>query len=266
MNNVVLFILDSCRYDSVDEKALSWLGDMSKRWSWSGWTLPSHMCMLSGLMPHTNEPISAARAYWYQFREWSDRTGIELEASSFTPSYWLPALLSESGYKTYVLSTVPCFNSHTALNRVWHFEDLFLKTHVGLRTVALMDGIRLILSESSEPVFIVATSFDTHYPYLLDNLPRVSGIRGGVTGDWSETGFFSCDLDRMKRAQADAASRSLIAMQSKMQETCAGSELPTHWIVTADHGELFGEEGYFGHGPFVHDKLFEVPFAEGLIK
>ncbi len=36
-------------------------------------------------------------------------------------------------------------------------------------------------------------------------------------------------------------------------------------IVTSDHGELFGEEGYFGHGPIHHDKVFEVPFVEGLV-
>jgi hypothetical protein len=34
--------------------------------------------------------------------------------------------------------------------------------------------------------------------------------------------------------------------------------------VTADHGELFGEDGYFGHGPIQHPKVLEVPFVEGL--
>ncbi len=36
-------------------------------------------------------------------------------------------------------------------------------------------------------------------------------------------------------------------------------------IVTSDHGELFGEERYFGHGPVMHEKVFEVPFVEGLV-
>ena len=34
-------------------------------------------------------------------------------------------------------------------------------------------------------------------------------------------------------------------------------------IVTSDHGELFGEERYFGHGPIMHEKVLEVPFVEG---
>jgi arylsulfatase A-like enzyme len=39
------------------------------------------------------------------------------------------------------------------------------------------------------------------------------------------------------------------------------------WItITADHGELFGEGGYFGHGPINHEKVFEVPFIEGMLR
>ena len=40
----------------------------------------------------------------------------------------------------------------------------------------------------------------------------------------------------------------------------------THIIITADHGELFGEDGLFGHGPVFHKKVFEVPFVEGKLK
>jgi arylsulfatase A-like enzyme len=36
-------------------------------------------------------------------------------------------------------------------------------------------------------------------------------------------------------------------------------------IVTSDHGELFGEQRYFGHGPIMHEKVLEVPFVEGLV-
>ena len=40
----------------------------------------------------------------------------------------------------------------------------------------------------------------------------------------------------------------------------------TYITVTADYGELFGEEGYFGHGPINHEKVYEVPFVEGKIR
>ena len=46
---------------------------------------------------------------------------------------------------------------------------------------------------------------------------------------------------------------------------------PTSWIDVVpgwvpDHGELFGEDGYFGHGPIAHDKVLEVPFVEGRVR
>jgi arylsulfatase A-like enzyme len=40
----------------------------------------------------------------------------------------------------------------------------------------------------------------------------------------------------------------------------------TYITITADHGELFGEEGFFGHGPIMHEKVFEVPFVEGKLR
>ena len=40
----------------------------------------------------------------------------------------------------------------------------------------------------------------------------------------------------------------------------------TYITITADHGELFGEDGYFGHGPIQHEKVLEVPFVEGKLR
>ena len=39
----------------------------------------------------------------------------------------------------------------------------------------------------------------------------------------------------------------------------------TYFIITSDHGELFGEDGFSGHGPIFHEKVFEGPFVEGLL-
>ena len=40
----------------------------------------------------------------------------------------------------------------------------------------------------------------------------------------------------------------------------------TFVTITSDHGELFGEGGFFGHGPIQHEKVLEVPFIEGKIR
>ena len=40
----------------------------------------------------------------------------------------------------------------------------------------------------------------------------------------------------------------------------------TYITITSDHGELFGEDGYFGHGPVQHEKVMEVFFIEGKLR
>ena len=40
----------------------------------------------------------------------------------------------------------------------------------------------------------------------------------------------------------------------------------TYITITSDHGELFGEGDYFGHGPINHEKVLEVPFVEGKLR
>jgi glucan phosphoethanolaminetransferase (alkaline phosphatase superfamily) len=40
----------------------------------------------------------------------------------------------------------------------------------------------------------------------------------------------------------------------------------TYITITSDHGELFGEEGYFGHGPIQHKKVLEVFLVEGKLR
>ena len=34
----------------------------------------------------------------------------------------------------------------------------------------------------------------------------------------------------------------------------------TYVTITSDHGELFGEDGYFGHGPIQHEKVWKCRF------
>lgn len=50
---------------------------------------------------------------------------------------------------------------------------------------------------------------------------------------------------------------------TKLYDVCPRN---THFIISGDHGECFGEAGYFGHGPVMHEKVFEVPFVEGRLK
>jgi membrane-anchored protein YejM (alkaline phosphatase superfamily) len=104
-----------------------------------------------------------------------------------------------------------------------------------------------------------------------DDLPHISGVHGvfkGLAKDEMATSAIKTGEDEFFD---DAAMKALHAQQVTCVEYVDKllgklmEKLPenTHVIVTADHGELFGEGNYFGHGPIMHEKVFEVPFVEG---
>ena len=109
--------------------------------------------------------------------------------------------------------------------------------------------------------------------------PRISGVNGvfrkmndqiaekesaeGEEKFKEDFQFFDQDkLDQLKERQIDTV-RYLDGVFEQLYDMVPKN---THIIVTADHGELFGEAGYFGHGPIMHEKCFEVPYLEGMIR
>ena len=104
--------------------------------------------------------------------------------------------------------------------------------------------------------------------------PRISGVNGVFKkmGDQIDPGkpefkeefqfFDQSKLDELRERQIDTV-RYLEGVFEELYDTVPKN---THIVVTADHGELFGEMGYFGHGPIMHEKTFEVPYLEGMIR
>jgi membrane-anchored protein YejM (alkaline phosphatase superfamily) len=114
---------------------------------------------------------------------------------------------------------------------------------------------------------------ETHYPYALPDedpaeWPRISGVHGtlkdldvATAGRALPGSFFDQDRLEMLRNRQVRAAQYIDELFTRVFDIVPAN---TWLIVTSDHGELFGEEGYFGHGPIMHEKVFEVPFVEGL--
>jgi membrane-anchored protein YejM (alkaline phosphatase superfamily) len=124
--------------------------------------------------------------------------------------------------------------------------------------------------DGGRPYFYFFNLGETHYPYMLDDpaLPRVSGVHGVVRNmslkpaARKEIEFFDQATMARLREQQVRCVEHVDRLLPQLFEKCPPG---THVIVTADHGEMFGEEGYFGHGPVMHPKVFEVPFVEGKV-
>jgi hypothetical protein len=277
--NVVVVVFDSLRFDSAMAAGMpnmARLGPIEQRWSYASWTGPSHYNLLMGLLPHTSPAqVYASEYYKADFLRYSERLGVQgIEFRNLLPSIWLPTYLrTVLGYRTRAMVSMPVLNGATGINR--DFDDYALMPRHN-DMPAMLDAMRF---EPDRPTFHLLNIGETHYPYALPDedpstWPRVSGVHGvfkhlddagadAPADEASAQGFFDTDqLDALRARQVRAAS---------FVDDCLAQLYdlvpPRTWlIVTSDHGELFGEDGYFGHGPIAHEKVLEVPFVEGCIR
>ena len=271
MNNYILIVFDSCRYDTfiaARPKTMRKLGRVEKRWSWASWTAPSHYNLLTGLMPHTSpRNIFATEYYRREYLKFNARLGVEnLEFKSFLPRMYLPVLLRSLGYRTRALVSLPVLNPTTPLNTGFDSWEL-MDRHNDMRAMLP----KLTFSEQA-PTFWLLNVGETHYPYALpgeasDAWPKISGVHGVLKhlDDPAASGkrtFSAGKLAVLRERQIEAV-RYLDKVVEELFDLAPEN---TYVTITSDHGELFGEDGYFGHGPIQHEKVFEVPFVEGLLR
>ncbi len=277
-NNYVLVIFDSCRYDSwvkARPRVMRKLGTVEKRWSYASWTSPSHYNFLIGLMPHRSpKHVFASEYYQQEFVQFNERLGCrDFEFKSLIPRLYLPDFLRETlGYRTHAMVSLPVLNPRTVLNQGFDTYSL-MPRHNDMRAM-----VRQMRFSKERPSFYLLNVGETHYPYALpdeppDAWPRISGVHGvfkhlddhivgGKLVSRKEKFFDQAKLDMLRKRQVEAV-RYLDNVVEELFDTVPKN---TYITITADHGELFGEEGYFGHGPVQHDKVFEVPFVEGKIR
>lgn len=278
-NNFVIVILDSCRYDSflaAKPKVITKLGQPEKRYSYASWTAPSHYNLLTGLLPHTSPAnVYASEYYKEDFFNYNTRLGAKgIEFSKMVPGLWLPELLRNTlGYSTHARVSLPVLNPKTGINRAFDSFQL-MDSHNDMRSM-----LPTMKFETDRPAFYLLNVGETHYPYAKPDedssmWPRISGVNGvfkKLDSEVDEQGnliksqeafFDQQKMDQLRERQIDTV-RYLEGVFEELYDMVPKN---THIIVTADHGELFGEMGYFGHGPIMHDKCFEVPYLEGKIR
>lgn len=271
-NHLVFIIMDSCRYDSYQRAftpALDDLGSACMRYSYASWTSPSHQTFLMGQLPHSSpRGVFASEVYKKEYQVWRERLNLpDLSFKSFIPHLSLPRMLKDHGYHTVARVSMPVLNPLAGFAR--HFDDYRLMDNHN----DFAGMLREISFPRDQPMFYFLNLGETHYPYMLKDsqLPKISGVHGVVSGmdellmrqsdipDEAST-FFPADTMRFLH---DQQVRCVEYVDSLMAELFVRAPANTWFIVTADHGELFGENGYFGHGPIMDAKCFEVPFLEG---
>ncbi len=279
MNNYIIIILDSCRYDTFMEanpETIMKLGEVELRYSYASWTAPSHYNLLMGLLPHTSpEHVYASEYYKKDFIKFNERFGAQgFEFKNLVPQLYLPPFMrNKLGYKTHALVSLPVLNPKTPIN-IGFDKYMLMEKHNDM--AAMLDQMDF---SDDYPSFYMLNVGETHYPYALpdepeDQWPRISGVHGvfkhlddhvvgGKLVEEESQQFFDQEkLDQLRQRQIDAV-KYLDKIVERLFDMVPKN---TYITITSDHGELFGEHGYFGHGPIMHEKVFEVPFVEGKLR
>ena len=267
-NHLVFIILDSCRYDSflmAKRPYFDQVGNLEKRFSYASWTAPSHYSLLMGQLPHQNQPNKlVSEIYSEEFKAWSKRLGLRnLTSQSFLPHFSLAATLSAHHYYSEAFVAMPILQEPSGLGR--HFDQWHFITQDFAWVIDQLDFSGPLLK------FYFLNLSETHFPYgMKDPQPYLPGWNGvardgfNYNGDskWQGHFFEKSRLQEFHKKQIE----SVELCDSIFLKLWNKAPANTYFIITSDHGECFGEGGFFGHGPMVDPKVLEVPFIEGIKK
>lgn len=272
--DLVYIIMDSCRFDSYARARtpnMDRIGQGEQRFSYASWTAPSHHSIFMGQVAHKSPTrVLASEVYKKEYAKWVDRLDTpDLSFKTFVPELSLAKVLQKRGYRTTGRVSMPVLNPLTAFSRF--FDDYkLMKDHNDFQGM-----VNEVAFSADQPGYHFMNLGETHYPYMLKNedLPVISGVHGVVKGmdgaiarqgesatEEAEPEFFTQDA---MTALHEQQIRCVEYVDGVLGALIDKAPKGTHFIIASDHGECFGEGDFFGHGPIMHEKVFQVPFLEG---
>jgi arylsulfatase A-like enzyme len=226
-------------------------------WSTSSWTLPAHASLFTGLYPSAH----GARM----------TPDVDPDSLGDNPAYLassavtLAELLAAEGYRTAAFAAAGWLAPEFGLLQGYEVQDA--ENLRRIRADEITDRAIAWLREvpGQEPLHLLVNYFDPHDPldppegfddYPMAKHPLEAGARSPEGGVELSPGQLAARLDRYDgeiRFMDHHLGRLFEALQR------AGRYDRSLTIVTADHGEHFGEHGAIGHGAWLYEEVLHVP-------
>jgi arylsulfatase A-like enzyme len=158
----------------------------------------------------------------------------------------LPEELGQAFYRTGLFTPAYPFRQMPGLERGFRkFAPLTfaeVHAHPGHTTPLIAERAAAFLAENADsPVFMYVHLIDAHFPYGKTQFARGDSPRGRYEGEIR---------------QIDQDVEPLLQAIEKRRE-----KRPVLVVVTADHGEEFGEHGNYHHGMDLHEEVMHVPLV-----
>ncbi|MBA4065093.1 MAG: hypothetical protein C0501_15545 [Isosphaera sp.] len=259
----LLVTWDSCRLDAFHQARkprLDPFGPARPGWAMGTYTLPAHMALFQGFLPHVFGPEPLYNRYRQQLWRISHRNLFARPVVTF-PSRTrnVAAGFRDRGYLTAGTGAMDWFRDCPALRdgfaAFWHSgtaarrQNDWLLGHLG--------------RAGGRPVFAFVNYGETHSPFRHEGMAdadpgveerfkrrRLNNQAGVRRDDWT--------FDRDAYLRQVACAEYLDARTGELLDFFRARGRPTTVVVCADHGECFGEHGLYGHA-FHHERVMEVP-------
>jgi arylsulfatase A-like enzyme len=204
----------------------------------AAFTLPGHMSMFTGL-------------------DVRDHGAVSLRTVLAPAHRTLPELFRSAGYATGAVISAswiaPYLGFRRGVDAFAEYDPPVAPPPYGVPCEAFTKGLEWMQLHRDRPFFLFVHDFQVHRPYAAP--PPYSALFGTPpSGD----GPVESESLRFRYEQevrdADDQIRAFLEGLDAL-----GLADPTLLVVTADHGEAFGEHGLFEHTRDVHDEMTHVP-------
>ena len=289
--NVLLVVMDTVRMESLDLdsantrtpnlRKLAREGlEFEQARSTSPWTLPSHASILTGRMP------GELTASWHTpldreyptIAEWMAERGYRTGAFVANNWYCTGETGLSRGFRHYddgdftlgnlIHSTGwgRCFSPLFSFIPGWDICDNGKRRNAN----SVRDGaVAWMRKRKDQPFFAMLNYFDAHDPYFApENFQSgessaTSADRIAELKDWwgrDKIGLSRGQVEFQRQAYEDCIAYLDHELGRLLDELQASGQLEdTLVIITADHGEHFGDHGLYGHGNSLYDPSIHVP-------
>jgi arylsulfatase A-like enzyme len=263
--NVLVITLDTTRADhlsvygyarptSPNLEELATHADVYERaYSTSSWTLPAHASLFTGRYPtsHGMRHDPAGELVLAEAIEAPE--GIRARAlSEDAPT--LAELLGAAGYRTGAVVAGPWLHRSFGLSRGFHHYDDDA-VHGTRRASEVTDGALRWLEQADEPFLLFLNYFDPHAPYAPPPRYRKTFLPPGTEVKLRSSRQAPALYDAEILYMDEQVGRLLRELRER------GLYENTLVIVTADHGELLGDYGTWGHERYLWEPLVRVPLV-----
>ena len=268
---------------------------LTSAYATSSWTLPSHASMFAGLLPRelnlSQPPDGTPQSAKAVLDELTDRLlpavlrQAGYECNGYSANAWVsPPAGFANGFDTFTLAGADRVERNNRLltggwrgRLAWMLEGLRARGDDGAQQLGR--ALRASIGDwSGRPTFWFVNLVECHSPYLpprpWNDLPALERVRAAVDAE-RYMGFEQICVHATGHGEIPPASmvrmRHLYDRAVSYMDAWVGEILDalerrgilerTLVIVTADHGESFGEQGLVAHGFSLGEQLINVPLV-----